>query len=235
MNAIKGTARFTGVLYLLMGLPAPLNLIYLPSAFIVRGDAAATARNITSAELTYRLCVLSGLFSNIFFLFLVLSLYQLLRNVDRKQAMLMVVLVSVSVAIGVVNLLNQVAPLILLSGAKSLSAFTEPQLDALAMSFLRLNSSGNGVASAFWGLWLLPFGILVMKSGFIPRIIGILLIVGCIGYLIQSFTSIVYPAHVSFVFNATMPLVAPGELSIMIWLLVKGGKVPLPEWRPSTA
>jgi hypothetical protein len=220
------------VLYVLTMLPAPLNLIYLPRRFIVPGDATATARNITAGELTYRLCTLSGLVNSILFIFLVLSLYNLFKDVDRKQARLMVMLVAVSVAIAVVNLVNEIAPLILLSGADFLSVFSKPQLDALALGFLRLRGSGVVLASAFWGLWLLPFGILVIKSGFIPKLIGVLLIVGCFGYLAQSFTSIVLPAQVPAVFKVALPLVAPGELFMIIWLLLKGGKVPLPEAQP---
>jgi len=227
MNSRRPTARSIGVLYVLTMLPAPINLIYLPRHFIVPGDAAATARNITAAELTYRLCTLSSFVNSILFIFLVLSLYHVFKDVDRKQARLMVMLVVVSVAISVVNLINEIAPLILLSGADFLSVFSQPQLDALALGFLRLRGSGVGIATAFWGLWLLPFGILVIKSGFIPKLIGALLIVGCFGYLAQSFTSIVLPAHVHSVVTLTLPLVAPGELFVMIWLLVKGGKVQL--------
>jgi len=229
MTTTRATARSIGVLYLLTMLPAPLNLMYLPSRFIVPGDAAATAHNISTGELTYRLLTLSGLVSNILFIFLVLSLYNLFKDVDRKQARLMAMLVGVSVAICLINLLNELAPLILLSGADYLAAFSKPQLDALAFGFLRLRGTGLGIATAFWGLWLLPFGILVIKSGFIPKLIGGLLIVGCFGYLAQSVTSIIWPAYVHTVFTATLPLVGPGELGVIIWLLVKGAKVPLPE------
>ena len=231
MRASRATARSIGALYVLTMTPAPLNLIYLPSRFIVAGDAAATARNITAGALTYRLLTLAALFNNILFIVLVLSLYDLLKDVDRKQARLMVAFVVVSVAVSLVNLLNELAPLMLLSGADYLSAFSRPELEALAYGFLRLRGTGLGIATAFWGLWLLPFGILVIKSGFIPRLIGVLLIAGCFGYLAQSVAAILFPARVHAVFNATLPLVAPGELFVVIWLLVKGGTVPLPEAR----
>lgn len=162
-----------------------------------------------------------------------MSLYNLLKDVDRKHARLMVMLVAVSVAVGVVNLLNQIAPLILLSGADFLSVFTKPQLDALALSFLRLSSSGSHVDMAFWALWLFPFGILVIKSGFFPKLLGVLLIVGCFAYLTVSFTAIVFPAHRHVVNQVALPFYAIGELSMIIWLLVKGAKVQEPEARPS--
>jgi hypothetical protein len=233
MNSIKAKARQAGVLYLLLGITAPFHLLYIPSAFFVTGDATATARNIIAGELTYRISVFTGLASNIIFLFLALSLYDLLKDADRKQARLMVMLVAVGVAVGVVNLLNRIAPLILLSGADFLSVFSKPQLDALAMGFLRLGGSGSHVAMAFWALWLFPFGILVIKSGFIPKLLGILLIVGCIAYLAVSFAAIVFPAYRQGVDRIALPFYALGELSMMIWLLVQGAKVQEGEARPS--
>jgi hypothetical protein len=225
MNSPRATARFTGVLYILMGAPAYFNLMYVSPTFIVPGDAAATARNITAGELTWRLGVLSMLASTIFMILLVMSLYNLLKDVDRKQARLMVVLVAVMVTLGLANLINQIAPLILLSGADFLSVFTKPQLDALALGFLRLRSNGINVEMAFWGLWLLPFGVLVYKSGFFPKLLGVLLIVGCFAYLTVSVTSIVLPAHSHGVNQVMLPFYAIGEAAMMLWLLVKGAKV----------
>jgi len=197
-------------------------------AFMVPGDAAATARNITTAELTYRIGILTGFVTLIIFVFLVVSLYKLLRDVDKSHAILMVLLVSIGVAIALANLLNRLGPLVLLSGADHWSAFTKPQLDALALGFLRLHSSGAAVVTAFWGLWLFPFGILVIKSGFLPRILGILLIVAGCAYLTSSVTSIVLPEYRQVVSQVMMPLYL-GEVPIIFWLLIKGAKVPQPQ------
>src|SRR5690349_9964278 len=160
---IDVAARQAGVLYLLFSLTAIFNEFLFP-AFVVTGDAAATARNITTAELTYRMGILSSFVTHILFIFLVVSLYNLFKDVDRKHAMHMVLLVSVGITIALVNLIIRIAPLILLSGADYLSVFTKPQLDALALGFLRLHSNGVYIVTAFWGLWLFPFGILVIKS-----------------------------------------------------------------------
>lgn len=233
MNSTRAIARQAGVLYLLLAIMAPIHLIYIPSLFIVPGNATATAHNIVAGALTYRLGILIGLASNIGFLFLVLSLYNLFKDVDRKHARLMVMLVSVGVTISIVNLFNQMVPLILLSGADFLSAFTQPQLDTLSMGFLRLRNNGNYLAMAFWALWLFPFGILVIKSGFIPKILGVLLIVGCFAYLTLSFTSIAFPAYRQIVDQVTLPFYAIGEVSIIFWLLIKGANVPQPEAQPS--
>jgi hypothetical protein len=226
MSSIKTTARQAGVLYLLSAITGVFSLLYIPSKFIVPGDATATARNIVAGELTYRMGIFSGLVSSILFLFMVLSLYNLLKDVDRKQARLMVTLVAVMVAAGVASLLNQIAPLILLSGADYLSVFTKPQLDALALGFLKLDNSLAFVAMAFWALWLFPFGILVIRSGFFPKLLGVLLIVGCFAYLAVSFTGIVFPAYRQVVDQVMLPFYAIGELAMIFWLLIKGARVP---------
>jgi hypothetical protein len=227
MNTIKATARRAGVLYFLFMIVAILGEFFFP-VFMVSSDAAATARNINAAELMYRISILTGLVTHIIFIFLVVILYKLLKDVDKSQAMLMVLLVSIGVAVALANLLNKFAPLVLLSGGDYLSVFTKPQLDALALGFLRFHSNGVTVTTAFWGLWLFPFGILVIKSGFFPRILGILLMVAGIAYLTSSSTSIVLPAYTHVVSQFMMPLYF-GEVPIIFWLLIKGAKVPQPQ------
>ena len=135
--------------------------------------------------------------------------------------MLMVVLVSIGIAISLANMLHKVTPLVLLSGDDYLSAFPRPQLEAMALNALRQFSQGAAISTSFWGLWLFPFGILVIRSGFIPRIFGILLIVAGIAYLTSSVTSLVLPEHRSAVSRAMMPLYF-GEVPVIFWLLFKG-------------
>lgn len=224
MDSPKTTARRAGVLYLLLALLGPINAFYIPGRFIVSGDAAATARNIVADPLTYRLGILSELVVDVIFLVLVLLLYQLLQNAGRQQARLMVILVSVGVALGLVNLLNQAMPLVLLSGADFLAAFTRPQLDALSLAFLKLRTIGAYLDFVFWGLWLFPFGVLVMRSGLFPRLLGVLLIVGCIAYVAQSLTGLAVPAYQPAVALVLLPFYAIGELAMIVWLLVKGAR-----------
>lgn len=226
MDSIKATAHRVGALYFLFLIVGLVDMFGF-SHFIVPGDATATARNIIAAEATYRIGILTDFVTLLIFIFLVVSLYKLLKGVDQWHAMLMVVLVSVGVTIGLANLLNKLAPLILLSGPNYLSVFSKPQLDALALGFLNSNNNGNNVAGAFWGLWLFPFGILVIKSGFFPRILGILLMVAGFAYLTTSVTSIVFPAYEHVVSQAAMPL-GLGEFPIIFWLLIKGAKVQEP-------
>jgi hypothetical protein len=222
MDSTRAIARRAGVLYFLFMIVAVISEFLFP-AFVVLGDAAATARNIAAAELTYRLSILAGFATLAIFIFLVVILYKLFEDVDKSQARLMVLLVSIGVAVGLANLLNKFAPLVLLSGADYLSVFAKPQLDALALGFLKFHSSGAAVTTAFWGLWLFPFGILVIKSGFFPRILGILLFVAGFAYLASSVTAIVLPAHVHVVSRVMMPLYF-GEIPIIFWLLIKGAK-----------
>ena len=142
--------------------------------------------------------------------------------------MLMTLLVSIGIAVSIANLLNKFVPLVLLGGSEYLSVFTKPQLDALAMTALRVHAAGAAVSSAFWGLWLFPFGLLVIKSGFIPRVFGFMLLVAGLAYLASSATSIVMPDYRSAVSRFVMPLYF-GEVPIIFWLLIKGVRVPRAE------
>jgi Domain of unknown function (DUF4386) len=166
----------------------------------------------------------------------VFALYQLFKEVNRQQAALMVTLFVVSVPISFLNVLNDIAPLILVSGANFVSVFDKGQLDALVYLSMRLHSHGLLVAQIFWGLWLFPFGILVIRSGFIPRVLGVLLIIACFAYLADSFTFLLLPPYGHLVSNFATVFEGIGELSIVLWLLIWGAKEqPLNGQRPSLA
>src|SRR6266513_4068006 len=160
MNSTKKQARFAGLLYLLASLPAPFYLIYVPGKLIVPGDAVATADHVRASGTLLRFSIASELISSIVFIFVVLALYRLLKGVNKKHALAMVILLLVSIPISLLNALNDIAALILVSGADFLSAFDKRQLDALAYLFVRLHGQGFVVAQIFWGLWLFPYGIL---------------------------------------------------------------------------
>ena len=174
--------KAAGWLYFLMALSAPVSLLYVPGKLIVPGDAAATAALIRNTEWLFRLGIAAELFHQAIAVFLVLALYRLFKPVDEKQARLLVVLGAlVSVPIMFLNVLNEIAVLILLSGPDYLSSFETAQLDGLAFLFVRLHEQGINIAAIFWGLWLFPFGILILRSTFIPRILGYLLFAAGIG------------------------------------------------------
>jgi hypothetical protein len=164
------------------------------------------------------------LIHQVIFIFLVLALYRLFKVVDQNLAALMVVLGAlVSVPIVFLSVLNEIAALVLLSGAEFVSVFDKSQLDALAYLFLRLHSQGINLVAIFWGLWLFPFGILVIRSGFIPRVLGVLLMMAGFAYLVDSFTSLLLPQYADTVSQFAMVLYF-GELPIIFWLLIWGAK-----------
>jgi hypothetical protein len=220
MNTRKHEARVAGVLYAALVVIGIFGLMYIPSVFIVRGDAAATAKNIIDSELLYRVGVTADLGGNILFIFVILALYQLLKEVNRRHATLMMVLALVSVPLALVNTVLMAAPLVMLSGADFLAPFNQSQLEALAYAFLRLRTQGIIVASAFWGLWLLPFGLLVYRSGFIPRVFGVLLWIAGLGYMAECLISLLAPATTGV--GTLLRLLEAGELGIVLWLLIKG-------------
>jgi hypothetical protein len=177
MSTIGKQARVAGLLYLLVGLTAPFGLVYVPGRLIVSGNAMATADRLRASESLLRFGIAGELLHQTIFIFLVLALYRLLKAVNEPRAWLMVILGAlVSVPIVFLNVVNEPAALMLVSGASFLSVFNKDQLDALAFLFLRLHGQGLVVAQIFWGLWLFPFGVLVIQSGFIPRILGYFII-----------------------------------------------------------
>src|SRR4029077_3820936 len=168
MSSTHNPGRVAGLLYLLL-MTAPLRLIYIPNTLFVHGNATATANNIAAHETLFRLGIVSDLFTGTASIFLLLALYRLFKGVDQNKAGLMVILGALMVTpIYFLNALNDVAALLLARGADFLSAFARPQQEALVMLFLRLHSHGVLANEIFWGLWLLPFGVLVIRSGFLP-------------------------------------------------------------------
>ena len=222
MSSTKKQARVAGLLYLLASVPGAFSLLYVPSHFIVSGDAASTAHKIAGSELLFRLGILSELAGFIGFIFVVWALYRLLAGVSKAHASLMVTLMLISIPISLVNVLNETAALTLVRGADFLSVFDKPQRDALAMLFLHLHFDGFMVAQIFWGLWLIPFGVLVYKSGFLPRILGVLLIMACFGYLANSLVGFgVLPSDVA---SRVVGQLTICELPIILWLVTVGAK-----------
>lgn len=228
MNSIQKTARLAGLIYVVFSIISVLGYMVLPPKFMVPGDATATAAKIAQNVFIYRLSILSALVGQILFIFLVLTLYKLFKDVDRGQARLMVALVCVGVAAEIINVSYKFAPLALQSDAEYLSAFTKPQLDALAMTSLQMKGSLNQLITVFWGLWLFPFGVLTIKSGFLPKALGYLLWIAGIGYVVTCMTFIMFPAQLGTVSKVMMPFYF-GELPIVFWLLIVGARVPRAE------
>ena len=234
MNSIPATARLAGVFYLLMSILAIIGYFYLPSTYYVAGDAAATARKISENLPLYRFGIFNALVTDILFLFVVLTLHRLFRDVDRHQALIMVILVCVPVAAQIANLAYRMAPLTLLGGADYLKALPQTELEVLAFAQLRVASTGGQLLTVFWGLWLFPFGILTIKSGYFPRFLGILLFISGAAYVVSFTVATLLPEQSAAVSRIMMPLYF-GELGMVLWLPIMGARAPQAEVQLSRA
>jgi hypothetical protein len=193
---------------------------------VVRGDAAATASNIRDSEALLRLGMAVELFSATVAIFAVLAFYQLFKAVSQKHALAMMILFLLSTPISYLNVLNDLAAITCARGPAFLSTvFDKAQLDALVMFFLRLHNQGIVLAQIFWGLWLFPFGLVVIRSGFIPRFVGIAAMIAGLGYLISSSVSLFVPAFAQW--GQLAIVLGIGELAIA-WMLIWGAKEPPP-------
>jgi hypothetical protein len=197
--------------------------MYVDSKIYVPGDAVATVSNILASEWLFRLGFVSNLVGLILQLFLVHVLYELFKSVDKGQARLMVILVVTGVSVAFLNNLNLYVPIVLLSGAGHLSAFNPAQLQTLSMVFFDMYKHGIQIAEILWGLWLIPLGILVYKSRFVPKVLGVLLIVGCFGHLLSFLSTFLFPDY-SAILTPIAEMVMLAELPIFFWLLIKGVK-----------
>ena len=224
MDSKKKSARIAGLLYLLLAITGGFGIMYVPSSILVTGDAAATANNIVTSEFTFRLSMISNLVSSVLYIFLALALGRLFKEVDAKHVKLMLSLVIIAVPIGIVNVINLIAAQSIAGGSDFLGTFEQEQRNDLALFFLNLYNSGLSLAGIFWGLWLYPFGMLVIKSKFIPKIFGILLIIGCFAYVLDSFIALLVPEYKEMLSPILMLPLAIGEFSIIFWLLIKGVK-----------
>ena len=224
MDSNKKTARIAGLLYLVVVLSGVFGLMYVPSALIVWNDAPATVNNIMTSKTLFRFGIVSDLISYTFFLFVALVLYKLLKPVNKTMAALMVILALVSIPISFSNVLSKFDILTILSGADYFKFMKPEQIQAEVM--LSLISYNNGsIINIFWGLWLFPFGYLVFKSGILPKILGIILMAGCIGYIIDFLGYILLSNYGETGISAFVGLPASiGEIGICLWLLIMGAK-----------
>jgi len=227
MNPNK-TARVAGFVFLIifgLGISAEL-LVRL--GIIVPGDAATTVSNIAASESLFRLSLVSDLIRQMFMTLLPLVMYKLLKPVNKDIAALMVVFALVGVPIVMLNVLSHFAALLLSSGADYLTAFEADQLYAQVMFFLDLREHGTFIAQVL-ALWLLLLGYLVLKSGFLPRILGILLMIGGLCYPTHAALFLLVP-NFDATFGFILGLFAfAGELLFYLWLLIKG--VNVEQWQ----
>ncbi len=228
MNDNKRQARIAGWLYLLVAISAPLGLMVVPGKLIVAGDATATASLIASHASLLRAGMASELFHQALEVFMVLVLYNLFKPVHRTLARQMLVLGLVPIPMVFINVLGEVAAATFASPPAWLAVLGKPQLDALALLAMHLHATGLQLAAVFWGLWLLPFGLLALRCGFIPKVFGWLVIASGIGYLIGSFTTLIAPQLEDALGTPTFILLL-GEPMMILWLALVGARAAAPE------
>ena len=197
-------------MYLLLFPLGAFGIIYVPSAIIVPGDVTATIENIRTHESLFRLSIVSAFLVQIVNMGVALCLYRLLKPVNKISAIMMLGFILAAVPLAMLNELNNFSVLILLRE-------TEPSTMLLSL-FLDLHEHGVMIAGIFWGLWLFPMGHLIYKSGFLPKFLGVLLMIGCFGYLLDSFIFFLNPEF-GFKFAGFLFI---GELTLPLWLLAKG-------------
>ncbi len=222
MILTRNPGRVAGIWYLLLTAVGPLRFLYIPSKLFVAGNAPATASNIAAHELLFRFGMVSSLAGSVILIFLVLAFYRLFKGVDKDLAVLVVIFGGVMPAlINFVSVVSDAGALMAVRGADFLSVFDKPQRDALAMLFLRLGDSQNTAAEILWGLWLLPLAVLVYRSRFLPRFLGVWLSINGFAYLALSLTGLLLPQFQNNVFVYSQPALF-GEMAMMLWLVIKG-------------
>jgi len=236
MRVIKNPGRRAGLLYLLL-MTAPLRLIYIPAKLFVPGDAAATANNIASHETLFRWGLVTELFTGMAIIFVTLAFYEIFKSVNRYLAVLVVILGGVlPSALYFANVWTDAAALtfargrgglLTAQGGNVLSAFDEPQRQALMMILLHIHNQVINAAQIFWGIWLLPLAILIYRSRFLPRFIAIWLIVNGVAYIVLSLFDFLLPQYSAKVANIIFPALL-GELVLMLWLIIRG--VNMEKW-----
>lgn len=221
----KKLARIAGLLYLGVVLTGIFTLMYVPSKLIVSDNASLTYRNIVSSEPLFRLGIISGLLCYTFFLFLPIVLYKLLNPVSENYAKLMVLLAVMSVPIFFLNVQNEFTILSLINTENNQFGFSAEQIQSQVMLYLDQYNNGMRIVHIFSGFWLFPFGYLVFKSGFLPKFLGVLLMLGCFGYLINFAGHTLFPDYSKIGISSYISLPASfGEIGTCLWLLIMGAK-----------
>ncbi len=222
MTSLKRRARTAGLWYLGFTL-GPFYLLYVPSQTVVHNDAAATAARILGHETLYRWGMLAETLGAVIFIGLGLSLYRLFEDVDRRRTQQLVALVLVSSALGLVTVVFSAAALLVFHGGDAFAGFDAHTREAIGMLLIRMHGQANGINEMFWGLWLLPFGSLVVSSRFLPRWLGYWLLLDGIAWVVLSVTWFLAPDNADALFRYFQP-VFMAELAAMLWLLIVGAK-----------
>jgi Domain of unknown function (DUF4386) len=223
MRSLKKTARIAGFLYLLVVLTGPFVLMYVPRRLFVTSDASAAVANILAHESLLRAHIVVGIVSELLFIAVVLMLYRLLRDVNLPLAAAMVILILIDAPVAFLGIANEAATLTFVRNPAFLSVFDKPQRDAIAMLLIDFDQEGVIVSEVFWGLWLFPLAVLVYRSGFLPRFLGVWLFINGLAYIALSATGLLMPERYEYALSMATPVLL-GEVAFMLWLLVVGAR-----------
>lgn len=223
LSETKNTARLAGLLYLLFGITSYYGLMYFPSPTF-GGEVFPTGESILNNEFSFRLKIATNLISSVLFLLLALVLHRLFSHVSVLLTKLLMYFIIVQIPIIFILESFHLTALLLLKG-EILSTLSPTDANNLAMLLMQVFNRGITLLEMFYGLWLIPFGLLVYKSGFLPRLLGVFLITGGAVYVMEWFVALVFPQH-----KVTISMLAPiffalAELSTILWLLIVGAKV----------
>lgn len=230
----KGLARIAGALYLLVAVFTVFAGV-VNAGVVEPGDASATAAGLREAALLFRVGFVSELAGAVCFLATSLALYLLLRHVSQAAATAMVVVVAVSVAMQTANLVHQSAALTVATGQDHAGAFGPAGPDRLAALLTDMYQDGYLISQTFFGLWLLPLAYLVSRSGYFPRALGVLLVIGAAGHLTDVFSRLLAPGAGAAISPFAMTPAAVAEISFIVWLLAKAVRAPAPDPVPRPA
>jgi hypothetical protein len=224
MISRMNTGRLAGLFWLLSALTGGFGLLYIRSNVLVSGDAAATAANIAASEFMFRAAVVSGLLSQVFWFLLGLTLFHLFKDVNKRLATLLLASVMIFVGIAVLNTLNYFGVLLILSRPEFLNVFNNQQLDALALFLMRLaNGSGQALVEIFWVPFYVSFGLLILRSGYLPRLFGILLLIAGVFFGLNILQKFLVPQFYPALFTQLATLGgAVSGISTILWLLIRG-------------
>jgi hypothetical protein len=225
MDSNKKKARIAGLLYLVVVIAGIFSLAYVPTQLIVWDDAAKTVQNIKASDYLFRWEILAGVICYTAFVFLPLALYRLFKDVNITHARLMVILALLSIPINFLNMTNKFAVLNLINDPTYVKTFGVEQLHSQVMFYLHSYNSGNHMASVFWSLWLFPFGYLVFKSGMIPKIFGVFLMIATVTYLIEFVGNTLVVNFYDTVISDYISIPASiAEIGICLWLVIVGAR-----------
>jgi hypothetical protein len=222
-------ARIGGLAYLIIIVAGAIGELVIRNKIISGGDAAATAHNIAASPMLWRIGIAGDLIMHVCDLIVAMSYYLLFRRVNKNLAMLSVLFGLIQTAVLVANKLNLMMPLFFLGNEDYLKAFNPQQLQALAFISIKAHGYGFSIGLIFFGFECLIDGYLIFKSGFLPRFLGVLIFVAGLCYLTNSFALILFPSISDAVFQIILTPTFIGELSMCLWLLIKG--VNLAKWK----